>query len=390
MRSSDAAINSFGLSSIRYESHPAFAGVQFDADPAITHLADELSAAIEATCRRAKLPSTDVQHRFKTQIAPAADRLFAALKEKNRHIAVFAEFADRLQRQVMMIVAEDIGVVADRAIHAYVDRSARADAVADSLWDRGHWFGRFDEAAINALDAAVASHKKMLWELHEGQHRIDRENLSINQWDGMTAEALNAVFNEPDIVAGISNYMGAPYAYSGCAFELSVPGTVWWSNRYGRNDESAEAAYFHLDQSSVFPKMLCYLSDVDEENGATSLLSVDLEHSNLSWTTGRALDGIHVDPNRGIDTNMAKMIVASDLGRRCFAALPKEMRCLGHFGNDLLAGSPEERYLLNNRTVMTGPKGTFVVFDGSRTGHRGGIVNARHRWAFQVIYAKRT
>lgn len=388
MRSSDAAINSFGLSSIRYERHPAFAGVHFDDDPAIAHLADELSAASEATCKRAKLPSTDFQNQLKTLVAPAADRLFVALKEKNRNIAVFAEFADKLQRQLMMVLGEDVGILADRAVHAYVDCSARADEVADSLWDRGHWFGRFDEIAINALDAAVASHKKLLWERHEDQHRIDRENLSINQWDGMTAEALGAVFNEPDIVAGISNYMGAPYAYSGCAFELSVPGTVWWNNRYGRDDESAETAYFHLDQSSVFPKMLCYLCDVDEENGATSLLSVDFKHSNLSWATGRALDGIHVEPNRGDDTSMAKMLVCSDLGRRCFAALPKEMRCLGHFGNDLLAGSAEERYLLNNRTVMIGPKGTFVVFDGSRTGHRGGIVNTRHRWAFQVVYAK--
>ncbi len=385
---SDTTIDSFGLSSIRYENHPAFAGIPFAGDEHIEKLADELSAAVEMVCARAKLPSTDVAHQLQRRVLPITERLFNALKERNRDIGVFAEFADKLKQQVTTLVAEDVGILADRSLHAYIERSPRADAIAHSLWERGAWLGRLDAGAVDALERAMTVPKKHLWDRHESQHRIDRESLSINEWDGETSRALASVFNEPDIVTALSNYMGAPYAYAGCAFELSVPGTVWWSNRYGRSDESAEAAYFHVDQSWRFPKMICYLSDVTDETGPTSFLSTGLAQSELSWASGRALDGIHVDPNRGNDTSMAKMLVCSDVGRRCFAALPREMRCLGHFGNDILAGSPQERYILDHRVVMTGPRGSFAVFDGSRTAHRGGIVTDRHRWAFQVVYAK--
>ena len=388
MRSLDVAIESFGISDIRYERHPAFSDLAFSDDAEIESLAGELSAILEVLRRRAMLPSTDVAYQLRKRVEPAATRLFAALRDRHRDIEAFADFAERLRRKVLALIAEDLGIVADRATHVYVDHSPRADSIAESLCRQGFWLGRLDPSAVEALDTAMAGPKRLLWERHERDHRIDRETLSINEWDGTTSGTLAQVFNDPDILAALSNYMGGRYAYSGCAFELSVPDTIWWGNRYGRNDESVETAYFHLDQSWRFPKMICYLSDVTDDTGPTALLAADLRQSALSWATGRALDDIHVDPNRGTDTSMAKMLVCRDLGRKCFAALPKEMRCLGHFGNDLLAGSAEERYFVSNRRVMTGPAGSFVLFDGSRTAHRGGIVKTRHRWAFQVIYAK--
>jgi hypothetical protein len=381
-------LNSFGISTIRYEDHPAFADVVFDDDPHIETLARALSGALERVLDLAKLPSTDVAHRMRVHVTPEAERLFAALLDKHRQIDGFGEFADRLQPKLIEIAAEDLGVAADRGTHAYIDHSAQADGIAHVLYDKGFWRGQFDAAAVRALDEAVTATKAVLWERHEREGRKDRESLSTNRWDGETARKLGAVFNEPAIVTAISNYMGGRYGYSGCAFELSVPGTDWWSSRYGREDESAETAYYHLDQSSRFPKMLCYLTDVSAETGPTSLVSLNLSHSLLSRVSGRALDGISLDPNRGDDTSMAKMLVCTPAGRRCFAALPKEMRCLGHFGNDILAGSAEERYIVDHRDVMTGPAGSFAVFDGSRVAHRGGIVKERHRWAFQVLYAK--
>jgi hypothetical protein len=386
----ETVIDRFGLSDVRYERHPAFSDVAFNQDAEIEDLADVLGAALEMVCDLAKLPSTDIAHQLRRRVEPAADRLFAALKDRNRDIEIFSEFAERLKRQLMVLIAEDVGVLADRGVHVHADRSSRADAITDSLGERGFWLGRLDPSAVPLLETAMVGPKKLLLERHEIQRRIDRETLSINKWDGPTSVTLAKVFNESDIVTAISNYMGARYAYAGCAFELSVPGTTWWGNRYGRRDESPETAYYHLDQSWRFPKMICYLSDVTDETGPTALLAAELRQSALSWVTGRALDGIQVDPNRDIHTNMAKMLICSDVGRKCFAALPKAMRCLGHFGNDLLAGSPEERYFVSNRTVMTGPAGTFVLFDGSRTAHRGGIVKRHHRWAFQVVYAKQT
>jgi len=114
----------------------------------------------------------------------------------------------------------------------------------------------------------------------------------------------------------------------------------------------------------------------------------DLTHSTVSWVSARALDCVREVLGREGITDMSSLVVGTDAGRRCFAALPKEMRCIGHFGNDILANSPEEAFIVANRTVMTGPAGTFVLFDGARVAHRGGIVKAGHRWALQVIYSK--
>src|SRR6185312_527055 len=238
---------------------------------------------------------------------------------------------------------------------AYVDHSLQADAITQSLHDAGFWLGQFDPSRVNLLNRAVTRVQTLLWDRHQRERRTDREALSTNQWDAETSANLAAVFNEPAIITGVSNYMGASYLYAGCGFELSVPGTTWWSNRYRRGDESRETAYYHLDQSSKYPKMICYLTDVGEESGPTSLVSIGLSQSLLSWVAGRALDGISVDPDRGNDTNMGKMLVSTEAGRKCFGALPREMRCLGHFGNDILAGSPEERHIVDNRTVMLGP-----------------------------------
>jgi hypothetical protein len=380
--------NSIGLSTIRYEDHPAFAGVPFNDDPQIEMLCRELSAALDVVRERAKLPSTNVVHQMTKRVVPAAEQLFAALTEKYRTIDVFGGFAQRLKQKLVELAAEDLAVCADRGTHAYIDHSPQADAITEALHGSGFWLGWFDPASVKLLNEAVARTKVLLQQRHQSEGRTDRETLSTNVWDAESNHKLAAVFNEPAIITGISNYMGASYAYSGCGFELSVPGTTWWRNRYGSGNESRETAYYHVDQSSQYPKLICYLSDVTEENGPTSLVSVGLSQSLLSSLAGRALDGISVDPDRGVDTNMAKMLVSTEAGRLCFGALPKEMRCLGHFGNDILAGSSEERYIVSNRSIMLGSAGTFVVFDGSRTAHRGGIVRSSNRWAFQVVYAR--
>jgi hypothetical protein len=380
-------LNRFGISTIRYEDHPAFAEEAFDDDPEIEALTAALSRSLERIRDLAKVPSTDVMYQMKAHVTPQIDRLFAILQERHRTIEGFSQFAERLKSRLLELAAEDLEIFADRGTHAYIEQSSRSDDIVRALYDKGFWRGQFGAPTVKALDEAVTATKSLLLERYEKGCR-DREALSVNRWDGETARKLGAVFNDPAIITAVSNYMGGRHGYSGCAFELSVPGTSWWSRRYCRDDESAETAYFHLDQSSRFPKMLCYLTDVTAETGPTALVSAELSHSLLSSIVGRALDGISLDPDRGEDTNMAKMVVCTVAGRHCFAALPREMRCLGHFGNDILAGSAEERYIVRHREVMTGPAGSFVVFDGSRVAHRGGIVKTQHRWAFQVLYAK--
>jgi len=378
-----------GLTRVRYEDHPAFAGVPFDDDPETAALASALGATLEQIRTRAKLPSTDVVHLLNSRIPPIIDPLFARLTERNGDLYYAADFFQRLKAKLIELIIQDYEVYADRGTHVYADHSETADSIAESLQKQGFWFGLLTPEAVQLLNDTVAEAKKTLWSRYENEKHIDREALTVNRWGGAEYSALAAVFNNEIVLNALSNYMGGSYVFMGCAFELSVPHTRWWTRRYGRDDESPLSAYYHNDESLRHPKMICYLCDVGETNGPTSLLPVGFEGEILGWIAGRALD--HVREARGRDDvcSMDGALVATEPGRRVFARLPKAMRSLGHFGNDILAGSSQEAFILANRAVMTGGPGQFVLFDGARVPHRGGIVDQGHRWAFQVIYERK-
>ena len=377
-----------GLTRVRYEDHPAFADIPFDDDPETAALADALDAVLDTIRTRAKLPSTDVSHLLNSRVPPLLDPLFARLIERNGDLEYAADFFQRLKAKIVDLILADFGVHANRGVHVYVDHSEMADSIAGSLQSQGFWFGVLVPEAVRLLENTVAEAKKTLWSRYESGKHLDRESLSINQWGPSEMGAFSAVFNNEIVLNALTNYMGAPQVFMGCAFELSVPGTRWWQKRYGREDESGPAAYYHMDLGLNFPKMICYLCDVDSANGPTSLMTAELGRSTLGWISGRALDAVkEVLGREGI--SMDHVLVATELGRRVFARLPKAMRNLGHFGNDILAGSPEESFIQANQIFMTGGAGQFVLFDGTRVPHRGGIVETGHRWAFQVIYERK-
>lgn len=139
----------------------------------------------------------------------------------------------------------------------------------------------------------------------------------------------------------------------------------------------------HLDQSTLAPKMLCYLSDVKPANGATTVFNLPLQGPLLAQAAGRAMDtGFKL----GDEHHVTQHLLSQPWGRECFAMLPKPLRGVGHFGNDILPGSPLEDLMVRNRVVMTGDPGTCVVFDGARVVHRGSNCTEGTRWAFQVVY----
>lgn len=381
-------IESFGLSKVPYETHPAFSGIRFDEDPAIKEATDRLSHALEEIRRRSVLPSTNVKYLLEERVGPALQELFGKLRDKNSDIDIFSDFADRLKSEMIKLITEDYDIFARRGTYSYAECTQKADLISESLFKKGFFIGRYSLESVGILESAVIAEKNMLSENYKFGKR-NREDLSVNLWKPSQESLLNSVFGAKDICDGLSNYMGSDYVYSGCAFELSMPNLDWWKNRYQRDDESEPSAYYHLDMNSPYPKMLCYLSAVTEKNGATSLLDASLDDSTLSWIAGRALDKVREDPNRGGTIDMTSLITGTELGRICFSRLPKEMRCIGHFGNDILKNSNEEAFILKNQKVMTGEPGTFAVFDGTRVAHRGGIVHEGSRWAFQAIYRRK-
>ena len=70
--------------------------------------------------------------------------------------------------------------------------------------------------------------------------------------------------------------------------------------------------------------------------------------------------------------------------------LPREMRFDSHLGWDVYPGSALESSLMQSEQRMMGPAGTFIVFDGARLLHRGGMVRSGERIALQVIFSSAT
>jgi hypothetical protein len=66
--------------------------------------------------------------------------------------------------------------------------------------------------------------------------------------------------------------------------------------------------------------------------------------------------------------------------------LPESLRFNSHFGWDILAESELESVIADREEVMLGGPGKFVVFDGSRLLHRGGLIEEGERLVLQVIF----
>jgi hypothetical protein len=66
--------------------------------------------------------------------------------------------------------------------------------------------------------------------------------------------------------------------------------------------------------------------------------------------------------------------------------LPETLRFNSHFGWDILSGSQLEDVIADSEEVMLGDSGKFVVFDGSRLLHRGGLIEEGERLVLQVIF----
>jgi hypothetical protein len=67
--------------------------------------------------------------------------------------------------------------------------------------------------------------------------------------------------------------------------------------------------------------------------------------------------------------------------------LPDQLLFYSHFGWDVLPDSEVERAMTDRARQMIGPAGTYVVFDGSRLVHRGGLIRQGERIALQVIFS---
>lgn len=225
------------------------------------------------------------------------------------------------------------------------------------------------------------------------QKKHTREDLSFNSGREVTrlAGLLNEEFAATGVLDTISQYMGRKYKVGGLALEISVPGATWWKNTL-EGVASPKTMYAHLDESIRHPKSIVYLSNVKAQNGPTSCnpgVYESLGLNALQDLIGRIINKVGMAENSPLKDYYGRayhQTMSSERFRRHFMKLPPQLRFNSHFGWDVIAGSEAEKNIADREKIMLGGPGTFIVFDGGRLLHRGGLLMEGERIVLQVIF----
>ena len=69
-----------------------------------------------------------------------------------------------------------------------------------------------------------------------------------------------------------------------------------------------------------------------------------------------------------------------------FYKLPSSLRFYSHFGWYVEPESKLENLMVKNEIKMMGNKGKYIVFDGAKLLHRGGLIENENRIALQIVF----
>jgi hypothetical protein len=230
--------------------------------------------------------------------------------------------------------------------------------------------------------------------INASQNKLKRSDLSKNS--GSPVDKINKLiekdFKKQGVFKTVSKYVGIRYQTVGVSLELSVEGSTWWKNNQSLG-KPPKTMYAHLDESIYAPKSIIYLTKVENENGPTSsYLGVyeRFQNNQLQDAIGRVIGNVGNRIDSELNTFYQKpyhQSFASENFRRHFMKLPPELRFNSHLGWDVLADTDLENEIAVTEEVMLGPAGTFVVFDGSKLLHRGGLIEKGERIVLQVVFS---
>ena len=227
--------------------------------------------------------------------------------------------------------------------------------------------------------------------------KTSREDLSINTGREIRKiiKLINKEFYLKGINQDVSNYMKTNYEIIGCALEMSTEHSNWW--RWDKSENcSQHTIYAHVDQSLLCPKSICYLTDVNDNTGPTIFypsLYEDLKLNFMQSLFGRILSSIGKDNKSKLyefyNHSSNRVYDCTQLFNH-INSLPKNLKFESHIGWYIKNNSVLEKKFIDNQIVMKGDKGKFVVFDGSKTFHRGGNVKEGDRLALQLIFGRKS
>jgi hypothetical protein len=305
-------------------------------------------------------------------------------------------FFNELIVHVRRLLAEEISCFRGSLTAKNIEFSAEgAKADALRLFRERYFFGSLPPAAVAEILSLGSAHlARFRAAAAAGRHKRDDLTLSQgNEIRGIMA-ILNAEFARSGVLDALAAYSGQRVWVNGLAMELSVPHSRWWESALPSLPRAPQTVYAHLDEAIANPKAIVYLSDVTSGHGPTSCYPGafdDLALNPLQALVGRVVGNV----GNGVDSPLLSYYqksyhqsMTSMRFRQHFLRLPRVLRFNSHFGWDVLPGSRAESSLAARERFMIGRAGTYLVFDGARLLHRGGMPQEGERIALQVLFAK--
>lgn len=307
-------------------------------------------------------------------------------------------FLDELQTECERILEEELSWYVKKPGTHFVElKEEKSLADAMKLHAERHYFGQLPSATVAEL-RDIASADLAVFQRNAVAGKLRREDLSVNS--GATVrrirDVLNREFKGLGVLDAVSAYTGRKTRVIGLALELSVPQATWWGNAIEGLERPPKTLYAHLDETISCPKSIVYLSNVTESNGPTGCYPGAYEAIGLNplqEIVGRVVGIVGSKPDSPLRDYYAKQYhqsMNSKKFRQHFMRLPESIRFNSHLGWDVAPGSELEDSLVGNERLMMGPAGTFIIFDGARLLHRGGMVQQGERLALQVIFSDLT
>ena len=255
-----------------------------------------------------------------------------------------------------------------------------------------HVFGDLSAVTVKKIVKLSKSHVDVFRKNVE-QGKLSREDLSLDGGSFMIrkiVKILNDDFRSQGLLDIVSGYIGLDYQVVGLALELSSDKATWWQNKF-KQSKPPKTVYAHFDEDIGLLKAIVYLSDVDAENGPVSCypqVYQNLDINALQELIGRVIGVVN---NQELKDYYKKNYhqTMSDNFINHFMRLPCRLRMNSHFGWDVQPNSNLEKKLVGCEKVMLGQAGKFIIFDGARLLHRGGMVQHGERVALQVIFGEK-
>lgn len=318
---------------------------------------------------------------------------------KNQALDIYENaFLDELLGEAVRLLSEELKTYryGKTKVEIQLSTSERLNN-AVSLDQEKFFFGQLDPDVVRELNELGKSDLEQ-FRSNVLKGLLRREDLSQNTGNSVKSmiRILNKEYNRNGVNEAVSAYMGKRMIVVALAFELSVPQAKWWENSFSDLSRPPDTLYAHLDGSIDYPKAIVYLTDVGEDNGPTSCypqLFQNLSLNPFQQIIGRVIGTVGSRKESilyGYYNKSYHQSVGSKEFRKHFMRLPEKIRFNSHLGWDIFPGSRIEKTMIDAEVKMLGSSGKYIIFDGARLFHRGGLMKSGERIALQVIFGKQS